>query len=206
MPPTQLKFWTVPREWQGETVFIIAGGPSVTQEQVDRLRGRKVIAIKLSCEKCPRADILFFADGVWFKKHKAVTRAFAGRVVTVAKLPDQDKILILRKNEVPGLCSKPDETFVRRTSVTGAINLAVHLGAKKIVLLGIDGKTGHGGRTHHHTPHELPKRHGFFDEQRKDFEALVPGLKSAGVEVFNTNTESAHRMFAFIDLDAELLQ
>lgn len=204
-----MALWKIRREWEGETVFIIAGGPSVTQEQVDKLKGRKVIAIKLSCEKAPWADILFFADGKWFKPHKDVVKNFAGRVVTVAGIPDPGKILQLRK--VPPdqkspfkFQTDPTAIAVRRTSLTGAINLAVHLGGKKIVLLGADGKVEAGKPTHHHTPHPMPNKPDVFGDQAKDLEEVARAVKELGIEVFNINPASAFRMFPFLDLDVAL--
>lgn len=198
--------WTVPKEWPGETAFIIAGGPSVTQEQVDRLKGRKVIAIKLSIEKAPWADFLYFADGLWWKTHKATVKAFQGRMVTTADLYGVDRVFKLLKAAPPGLWPTPDGLAVRRTSTSGAINLAFHLGAKRIVLLGLDGKLAPDGRTHHHTPHAMPKKQDYFGEQRKDLDTIVPWLKAREIEIFNTNSESTFRMFPFLSFDAALAQ
>lgn len=197
-------FWTVPKIWDGATCFIIAGGPSVTQESVDRLKGRKVIAIKLSIEKAPWADYLFFADGAWFKAHKPKLREFPDRVVTCANLNSITWIKKLQKTDPPGLCEKPDGVMVLRTSTTGAINFAVHLGAKNIGILGLDGKLGAGGQTHHHTPHPMPKRPDYVGAQKNDLDSIVAPLKARGVNVFNLNPESHFRMFPFIDLDSAL--
>lgn len=197
-------FWQVPREWDGQSVFVIAGGPSVTQEQVDKLQGRRVIAIKLSVEKAPFADVLFFADPKWFVDHKPVVKGFKGIVATSAILNGVDWLKKLRKTDPPGLCVTPDGVMVRRTSTTGAINLAVHYGAKQIVLLGADGKVGLKGETHHHAPHPLPKRPDFFGDQRRDLESLVEPLRTRGIKIFNTNSESTFRMFPFAPLDEVL--
>lgn len=208
MPPPQ--YWTVPREWEGETVFIIAGGPSVTQEMVDRLKGQRVIAIKLSCEKASWADILFFADGKWFKPHKDAIKNFAGRVVTVMESREPGNMLLLRKRPTGkdqfALQTDPQCVAVRRTSLTGAMNLAFHLSGGPQVLLGADGKLGPNKETHHHTPHEMPKKpiKTLFDEQSKDLEIMAIDLKARGVAVYNTNFDSAFRMFPFADLESFL--
>jgi hypothetical protein len=200
------EFWSVPKEWIGETAFVIAGGPSVTQEMVDRLRGRKVIAIKLSVEKAPWADFLFFADPKWFTVHKQIVKSFGQRVVTTADI--KDHCLCLQKSVPFAFQTAPTALAVQRTSTTGAINLAAHLGARRIVLLGVDGKVGPepGHRTHHHTPHALPKKPAaqVFQDQRRDLEACVEPLKRLGIECFNANRDSAMRMFPFIDLNQAL--
>jgi len=60
------EFWTVPRLWPGETVFIIGGGPSVRGQNIEALRGRRVIAINSSYLVAPWADYLIFADERWW--------------------------------------------------------------------------------------------------------------------------------------------
>ena len=55
-------FWSVPREWPGETAFIVGGGPSVLGQDLDALRGRRVIVINSSVYAVPGADFLFFDD------------------------------------------------------------------------------------------------------------------------------------------------
>lgn len=204
-----MEFWKVPREWEGETVFIIAGGPSVTQEQVDKLKGRRVIAINSSCYIAPWADILFFSDSRWFNSNKDAIKKFAGRVVSVsnALIPS---ILHLRKVPVSTkdpvvFQTDPQAVTVKRTSLTGGINLGWHLnGGAPEVLLGADGKRGVDGRPSHHKPHEWAPKPGSWDDQRKDLEIIAAALKPLGAKIFNTNPDSAFRMFPFEKLEAFL--
>jgi hypothetical protein len=62
--------WNVTPEWAGETVFIVAGGPSVAAQNLDVLAGRKVIAVNSSYERVPGADVLFFGDCRWWDEHR----------------------------------------------------------------------------------------------------------------------------------------
>ena len=186
-------YWSVPREWPDGECFIVAGGPSVADEDTDTLRGRHVIAINSSFERAPFADYLFFGDRRWWRVNLDRIKRFQGKKVTVAEhQPRQDmEILQLRKvRPPPGLCEKPDGVVMHRTSLTGGINFAVHLGVKRIVLLGADMKKGAGGRTHHHSPHPWPSRPGCWDMQMKDLIQMAEPLKRKGVEVVNTSLGS----------------
>src|SRR4029450_12910778 len=95
-------FWSVPREWPGETVFIVGGGPSVLQQDLGLLRGRRVIVINSSFYSVPWADILYFGDYRWWNEpeNKAAIAGFAGRAVTVSQFVSDQKEFICR-------CTKP---------------------------------------------------------------------------------------------------
>lgn len=197
-------FYSIPKEWDGATAFIIAGGPSVTQEMIDKLRGRKVLAINSSWESAPWADYLFFGDMRWYLQNKKIETEFPGKILSVDQIPQPSRALRLRRVTTPGLCASPDSVMINRTSLTAAINILVHLGVKKIPMIGADGKTSSDGRTHHHQPHKWPQRSNCWDQQRSDLEGIVASVKAAGVEAFNCNPDSAFRMFPFIDFEAAL--
>lgn len=59
--------WRLPRTWDGETVIILGGGRSLTQDQVDYCRGKaRVIAINKAYQLAPWADMLWAPDPAWF--------------------------------------------------------------------------------------------------------------------------------------------
>ena len=102
-------FWSVPREWPGETVFIVGGGPSVLGQDLNALRGRRVIAINSSVHAVPWADILYFADWRWWyePENRAAATSFAGRVVTTSRqVPD--KCAGLPQDQTAGLAPEPN--------------------------------------------------------------------------------------------------
>lgn len=185
-------YWSVPREWPDADVFIVAGGPSVADEDTDILRGRKVIAINSSHERVPFADYLFFGDRRWWRVNRDKFKSFTGKRVTVAEhqpRQDDDILQLMKVRPPPGICEKPNGVVMQRTSTSGAINLAVHLGAKRIVFLGLDMKKV-AGRTHHHTPHPWPSRPGCWDMQMKELIMVADALKKKSVEVINTSMDS----------------
>lgn len=167
-----MTYWTVTPEWKGETVFIIGGGTSVCRQNVSRLEGRKVIAVNSSYEVAPFAQILFFGDNRWWQEHRyrAALVDFKGRLVTVSEAADGERLIKLKRvrpgGNGPGLATKPDTLASQKTSLQGAMNLAFHLGAARIVLLGADMRRADDGRSHHHSPHKWRRNshgiHGYF--------------------------------------------
>jgi hypothetical protein len=138
------------RDWIGRTVFIVAGGPSVRQEDVDRLRGALVVVINSSYTVAPWADALLFTDRRWWIEHQyRVRETFEGQIITLT--PNDrayDGLLVLERQRSGGLSTDPTRLAWWHTSLTSAINMIVLRGATRICLLGVDGEGGW-----HHEPH-----------------------------------------------------
>jgi hypothetical protein len=190
-----IKYWSVAREWAGETVFIIAGGPSVLRQNLELLHGHRVIVINSSIHAVPWADILYFGDWRWFNEaeNRAAIARFIGRVVTTSKMVNDAKILVCRRSNPPGLAVERDTLMQKWTSLTGATNLAAHLigAGGTIVWLGADGCYGSDGRTHHHKQHRWPRKDGCFDKQYGDLITIVPSLQQRKIAAFNASPGTA---------------
>jgi len=190
-----MKFWSVPREWACETAFIIGGGPSVLAVDLEALRGRRVIVINSSVYKVPWADILYFGDWRWWHEdeNRAAVASFQGRVVTTSQMVKDDKALICRKTNPPGLAFAHDSLMQKWTSLTAATNLAAHLigPGGTIVWLGADGKHAADGRTHHHKPHRWPYKPGCYDKQHADLATIIPSLQQRRIAAFNASPGTA---------------
>ena len=203
-----MKFWSVPREWPGETVFIIAGGPSVLGQDLDALRGQRVIAINSSVHAVQWADILYFGDWRWWyePENRAAATSFAGRVVSTSRVPDK-RVLVCRKTKPPGLALDRNSLMQRWTSLTAATNLAAHLigPGGTIVWLGADGRKAADGRTHHHKPHPWPHLTGCYDKHRSDLVTIVPSLRSLNITGYNASPGTAWAdLLPVIDLQEAL--
>lgn len=190
-----VKLWTAPPIWRGEKCFVIAGGPSLRGFDFERLRGRKVIAINSSVFSAPFAQYCFFGDDRWGQENRPRLQDYKGTVVTTSNgnlIPWACRMLNCARGaqNAPPLATDRSSLFMDRTSLHAAINLAVHFGVKRIVLLGADMRKGAGGVTHHHSPHPWPSIAGCWDLQMKQLALLAPPLKTRGIEVVNTSMES----------------
>jgi hypothetical protein len=187
-------YWTVPKEWSGETVFIVAGGPSVADQDTDRLKGRNVIVVNSSYERCPFAQYLFFGDRSWWARHSAkVLKSFEGRIVTTSMVANSNGRLHRLKRIPPSsapLATNPSNVVWKNTSLHGAINIAVHTGAGRIVLLGADMRKAPDGRSHHHTPHPKPSRPGCWGQHMRQLKLTAEPLQKLGIDVVNASPVS----------------
>lgn len=187
--------WVAEKIWPGETVFVLAAGPSTQSLDLTRLEGRKVIAVKSAWKVYPQADVLFFADGRWWREKALRPGAdeFKGLIVTTAPEVGDPRVKVIgRTMPCKALSADPAKIVLERSSTTGAINLALHFGARKIVLLGTDAKPGANGQRHNHGlrwPWEL--RPGCWTAQIKEFDRIAPSAEKLGVEIVNANPDSA---------------
>src|SRR5262245_60675939 len=122
-------YWGVPQEWAGETAFVVAGGPSVLDIDLEQLRGRNVIVINSSIYPISWAQYRYFGDFRWWNEpeNQAAVAKFSDRVVTTSLLVRNPKVLICRKAEPPGLSLDREMLAQKWTSLTAATNLAMHL-------------------------------------------------------------------------------
>jgi hypothetical protein len=84
-----------------------------------------------------------------------------------------------------------------------AINLAVHLGASRIVLLGYDMQPSPEGVDHFFGDHAHGVRVPFLD-LRPYFDSLVEPLKALGVQVLNATRRTALSCFPCVPLSEAL--
>jgi hypothetical protein len=191
-----MSFWSVPREWPGETAFIVAGGPSVLQQDLTLLHRRNVIVINSSVYAVPWADFLYFGDWRWWQEpeNKAAVENFRGRAVTTSRLCSESKVLVCRVTKPPGLALAHDSLMQKTTSLTAATNLAAHLVGPggTIVWLGADGKVAADGRTHHYEkPHRWPHRKDCYEKQLAELVTIVPSLQERKISLFNASPGTA---------------
>jgi hypothetical protein len=197
-------FWQISPEWKGETAFVVAGGPSVAAIDLNMLRGQKVIAVNSSFRAVPFADFLIFADGRWWEFNRRHLADWKGRIVCCSRSPrDKQLLMVKRKTLAGGFSDAADTLTVQFTSSTAAIDLAVKLGASKIVLLGLDGKNAADGKTHHHSSHPWRQVAGWEKKHRKDLAMLAGPLKLRGIEVLLGTPGSAYAdLWPTVDLSS----
>lgn len=200
-----MQFWTVPQEWPGETVFILAGGPSVLEQNLELIRGRNVIAINSSIHAAPWAKFLYFGDWRWWNvpENNDAAMKFGGRIVTTSLLVRNNRVLLCRRVNPPGLSLERDTLMQKFTSLTAATNLAMHLigPGGTIVWLGADGCYRADGRTHHHKPHPFSRRVDCFEKQYEDLITIIPTLKALQIAAFNASPGTVWReLLPVVDL------
>jgi len=210
--------WSVEPEWKGETAAILASGPSMTRAQAEAVKGRcRVIAVNnqgIDTESdgevvpafAPWADILFAADAKWWRCYHKQALKFAGRKVTVrATLPWPEVYSLVQSIEYASFDPRPTHLVSGGNSGYMAVHLAMHLGAKRILLIGFDMKDGRLRRRHWfgNHPGRLNSR-GNYNGWNRAFEKLAKVLPDMGVEVINCTPDSALRCFRRSSLEDAL--
>ncbi len=190
----------MPRLWPGSTVVCIATGPSLVAADVDACRGRaKVVAVKDAVRLAPWADVLYGAGadtGHWWAHHGPLLTAFAGLRYTLDPKA-ATWATVLRYGPVNGLTDDPGALALGGNSGYQAINLAVHLGAARIVLLGYDLQLG-PGRTPHffgRHPYRSPDWNLPCQDWPEQFATLAAPLAALGIRVVNATPTT--RLTAF---------
>lgn len=175
---------------------LIGGGPSLTVEDVEFVRFRAhVIAINDAYKLAPWAEVLYAADRSWIDAHDGVS-SFKGRKYSIdSKDPtDRPDWTVLRNTGPLGLEHDPMGLRAGFNSGYQAVNLAVHLGAKRIILLGYDmGIDGNGSE--HWFPDPPDRRPSPYAEMCKAFSSLVGPLAMLDVLVLNCSRRSALTAF-----------
>lgn len=197
-----LTYATVPTLWPGSTIVCVASGPSLTQAQVDAVRGKaRVIVINDGYRLAPWADVLYACDAKWWKWHRGVP-TFAGLKYTMH--PTRNAYAqTLRNAGDTGLTRDQNALRTGHNSGYQAINLAVHLGAARIVLLGYDMQATKKGQHFFgkHPDNSQPP----FPKCLEDFATLVEPLAASGVAIVNCTPCSALRCFPMAILEDVLM-
>lgn len=178
------------------TWYIIASGPSLTKADVESIKGQKVIAINDNYIMAPWSGILYACDGTWWDWHseRAELKAFKGRKITQDKeASERYNLEYIESVDAPGLSRDPK--YVNKGSNSGiqAINLACHLGAHRIVLLGYDMQ--HDGVKSHwfgeHPNTVKPPVHRWL----RHYEFVARDAEKMGIEIINATKETALTCF-----------
>lgn len=181
---------SVPPLFAGETVMILASGPSLTQADVDACRGKvRVIAVNDTYRLAPWADVLYGCDSKWWTWHHGVP-AFQGLKFALERSAAVwPGVQVLKNTGVDGLETETRGLRTGKNSGYQSIGLARHFGAKRILLLGFDLK------------HVINKPSHFFGEHpskarppvetfRPFFRTLVAPLKAEGITVINCTRDT----------------
>lgn len=187
----------VPRLFPGGTVAIFAGGPSLTRTDVDYCRDKVdgSIVINNSYKLAPWATALYAADRRWWMWHKGV-KDFTGLKYSLSPTAGKmyPDVQVLFNSGSKGLDTNPRALKHGYNGTHQAINLAVHFGAKRILLLGVDMQRGSDGKEHWHGEHPNRSRSPY-RVFIKHLATLCNPLEELGVEVVNCSPRSVLECF-----------
>lgn len=143
--------WTPVEIWEGLTVFIIGGGPSLKGFDYGPLHGEKVIGCNDAYQLGDWVDICYFGDNAWYiEEHREKMESWKGLKITCAPSLMSYPEVFWMERKPRGMW--PNKNWIGWFFSTGAsaVHLAMKLGAKCIVLLGFDMNRGGRGEVNWH--------------------------------------------------------
>jgi hypothetical protein len=201
-----LTFGTCPKLWPGQTFVCIASGPSLRREDVEQVKGRaRVIAVNRAVDLAPWSDVLYACDADWWRS-RGGEPGFVGLKFSLRPVEFGD-VITLQFRRARGIETDPQWLASGGNSGYQAINLAVHLGARRIVLLGYDLQPGPAGVTHFHGDHGAALRNPGPDDiarWARCFPSLVGPLAGVGIEIVNCSRRTALDCFPRSSIEDEV--
>lgn len=144
---------------------VIATGPSLTREQVARVRHLRCVVVSDAFQWAPWAEALVSGDIAWWQHHKP---EFAGRRFSANRIQGGELLLGVPRSTNSG---------------AQAVHAAIKMGAKKIILLGFDGRG-----THFFGEHPAGLKNTTADRRvvhMVQHKNAAAACKRCGVEIFN---------------------
>ena len=194
------KYWSIPQIWDGDTVIIIGGGPSLTGFDARQLDGRRVIAVNCAF-RLGQFDVMFYGDPQWPELYGKGLDDFGGLKVTVREehLGRPGIKVLFREAHAMGLSRKPAVLHWNLSSGACAINLATLLGAGKIILLGFDMRQVDGRNNYHRDYMYKDGTHasvGNYEAMRNRFPAIARDLEKMNIPCINACPDSEIECFS----------
>jgi len=194
--------WKIHKIWNDATVFLLGGGPSLTQADVESLRGKRVIAVndafKLGRNWIP---VVWFSDCRWYTWNFAELMNFKGLIMGCPPCKCEHlRLLKVKRKNLSGISTNPEQVYWNANSGASAINAAYLLGAKRIVLLGYDMKQT-DGRDNWHQNHKFSPRPNIYNELfLPHFKKIAEDAQNLGLEILNATLDSAIQEFKKVNL------
>lgn len=204
--------WSVPKgAWAGKCVSVVGGGPSLSHDMglmIYTMSDRIIAVNNAGLDLVPSADMLFFADGHrrWFDWHKHRLDLFKGEwLVTRSPLNEtagREIFRVLPARDV----SRPSQDPSRvagRSGGAAALNIALLLGARTILLWGFDMKPGSW-----HDTHKTPTRPSVYAEtfrpELEGWSKIIPDMWPSA-RILNVCPDSALECWPRLSVQEALL-
>lgn len=167
--------WTITPDWAGETVAVLASGPSMNRATADDLKQFRRIAVNHTFQLAPDADMLVALD--LDSKLWAAAKNFSGLRVCGVSSDDIDALYAGQMYQRVEM--GPCDVIELHNSGLAAIRIAAAMGAARIVLAGFDPDVpGHFAGRPEATPGQ--PQHAALSVGLR---ALISELRAAGVVV-----------------------
>jgi hypothetical protein len=182
-------------------------GPAAYSSYMEIIHNEHIIAVNNSYLLGEWIDICFFGDHGWYKVHRSALSQWPGLKVTCCPaladpaLAKSEGIKYLARDKINklGLSQDPTKVAWGFNSGSSAINLAVHLGVKQIILLGFDMAHSKEGNSHWHQGHGHKYRPNY-PRFTQGFPVIAQQAAVLGIEILNASQTSVIDVFTKVRL------
>ena len=221
--------WDIPKIWQGGDVWILGGGSSLVQQfnipnnivedvrsgkcsiaayspYLFELHKKHILAVNTSFLLGNWVDMLFFGDDTFYDLCSREITMYKGLKVSchfkfdALKYKKKGIRYIKKSIKREGISIKKGEIAWNKNSGAAAINIAVHTGAKRIILVGFDMALDENQNQHWHSFYKQPKATEIlFAKHLEGFGAIKEDADKLGVTIINTSMDSKIKQFEKIN-------
>jgi len=202
----------LPKVFEGQTVFIYGGGPSLPNIVKGRNINHPIIGVNHAILLGVRIDICFFGDSrfYWIMKDDFIKYDIikiscdrrSGKT-TDLPIPDSDTSIIkIPYSNGHGVHIDKNKINFNSSSGGAATDLAIHLGASRIILVGFDMRWVDGESNWH--PHAFRKTNKPYTNFIVPFDSLARQAKFRNVEILNATPNSLLPYFKFTNFEEYL--
>lgn len=194
--------WEIPRLWDGCTVVVLGGGPSLKNIVVNNpLLNQRVIVIHYAILAMPTASIWFSGDSrCYWELQKEIDSIQCLKIsmnIRNSKWPSlegQKDIRIVGCKKGKGISSLEDRSILYYNGSAGgaAIDLAAKLGASRIIMYGFDARTipKDYNPPPYCSPHTKNKIVQGWKLERGIWQKILSGCKEKGIEIINCTPDT----------------
>ena len=195
--------WEFPKI--GGTIYILGGGPSINNLNLEKLKGKNVIGTNDAYVIASFIPYLYFMDCPWYIQHRDALDHYDGvKISTCVKCANAYDVVYLKTGSPRGIDDRKGYLCRGNNSGYGAINVAVKFSPSKIILLGYDMRFVDGRANFHNNHTREVKEERYTEEFYKTYEYLKEPLSAKGIEIFNATPNSKLQTFPVISPDEVL--
>lgn len=188
----------VPKEKHSK-ICLMAPGPTLNQEQADLIKasGLFTIVIGDAYRLYPDAHLMYHSDKRWWDHYDGVPQFTGGQRVSMEDAERKSIKQVLKSDQREGVDMTPSTVVGGSSSGYQSIGIALHHGAKEIVLVGYNYKRSNGV---YNVIGKHPK--GIAMTSETQFEtmllrmgSLIKPLEAMGVSVYNCTIDTGLTCF-----------
>jgi len=227
--------WKIPNMWKDGECWIIGGGPSIPREFgipedvitsvslkeaplstyspfLSAIHGKHVIAVNAAFHLGRWVDIMTFGDTHFYYANHVELLKFPNLRVGINPSVTNDrpqvynvKQVLRDNNHLFGISRHKNKVSWNLNTGAASIDLAVKLGAKRIILLGFDMCRSPNGQEHWHAHYRVALNPRLeqqlpFKKHLDAFGPIANDAKRMGIDILNVSKRSAITQFPIVEL------